>query len=250
MTLEHEHTATAEKAGTIVMLKSEPSATATIDGKVAGTTPLEMAVSPGTHSIELARDGYTTRQSSFVVASGERKELTFVPRQSAARSGSLRCRSSGGRSNHRWRANLRRRQGGRCFTAELRKLRKRFPTRHSFAPTEIGGNKPTRFQSLANFFFRKCAQTSCAPVNVDHRHDARFYLRRSRKVNTRVESDIENHARFPFIVVLLDLETVKRDGFNIGALLVTRGVQRLALGGCMQTISAVLFLDIDITSTQ
>ena len=44
---------------------------------LSGTTPLETAVAPGTHTLELARDGYTTRQSTFVVAAGERKELTF-----------------------------------------------------------------------------------------------------------------------------------------------------------------------------
>lgn len=78
MTLEVELTPKADKVATVVVLKSDPTATATIDGKVAGTTPVEMAIAPGTHSLELARDGYTTRQSSFVIANGERKELTFT----------------------------------------------------------------------------------------------------------------------------------------------------------------------------
>jgi hypothetical protein len=78
MTLEVELTPKADKVATVVVLKSDPAATATIDGKIAGTTPIETAIAPGTHTLELARDGYTTRQSSFVVAAGERKELSFT----------------------------------------------------------------------------------------------------------------------------------------------------------------------------
>jgi hypothetical protein len=91
MTLEIELTpkASAKTEATLV-LRSEPTATATIDGKLAGSTPLEVVVSPGTHTLELAHDGYTTRQSTFVIAAGERKELT------------LSLESSPGLTSHWW----------------------------------------------------------------------------------------------------------------------------------------------------
>jgi hypothetical protein len=49
-------------------------------------------------------------------------------------------------------------------------LRKRLPIRHSFFPTKIGRQKPAGSNAFADLFFRKCAQTICAPIDMDRRH--------------------------------------------------------------------------------
>lgn len=78
LTLRIDLSAKSAKVETMLVLKSDPAATATIDGKGIGTTPLELEVAPGTHTIVLDRDGYSTRTSTVVVAAGERKEVTLT----------------------------------------------------------------------------------------------------------------------------------------------------------------------------
>src|ERR1700737_337277 len=101
--------------------------------------------------------------------------MSLVPRQSASR---RRCRSCI-RRDHRWsggslrRKSARSRRGG-DVVGELRKLRKRLPTRHPFAPTKIAWEKATGANSFANFFLRKWPRPGAPPINVNHRHNPAF----------------------------------------------------------------------------
>src|SRR5205085_12067101 len=71
-----------------------------------------------------------------------------------------------------WRLMSRSARGlpGGELVGELRKLRKRLPARHPFAPTEVAWKKTPGSNSFANLFLRKCAEACCAPTNVNHRH--------------------------------------------------------------------------------
>src|SRR5438128_447268 len=112
--------------------------------------------------------------------------LTVFPRQAGTCRQTLSCRSCGDR-RHRRRHRLRRRAARSCRNvgSKFGKLRERLPTGHSFPPTEIARNETSGAKSFANLFFRKCAQTRCAPINVDHRHNVRVLVSRSGKVNLR-----------------------------------------------------------------
>ncbi len=63
--------------GTLVV-RCEPAATVTIDGKVAGSSPVETHVGAGTHAVTLSRDGYASRSTTVTVADGDRKETTLT----------------------------------------------------------------------------------------------------------------------------------------------------------------------------
>jgi hypothetical protein len=63
--------------GTLVV-RCDPPASVTVDGKVAGSSPLELHVEPGTHALTLSRDGYASRSTTVSVADGDRKETTLT----------------------------------------------------------------------------------------------------------------------------------------------------------------------------
>jgi hypothetical protein len=63
--------------GTLVV-RSDPPATVTIDGRVAGSSPLEEHVDAGTHTLTLSRDGYASRSTTVTLADGDRKETTLT----------------------------------------------------------------------------------------------------------------------------------------------------------------------------
>lgn len=62
--------------GTLVV-RCEPAATVTIDGKLAGKAPLEAAVATGSHTVTLSHDGYVTRTTTVLVDEGGRKETSY-----------------------------------------------------------------------------------------------------------------------------------------------------------------------------
>jgi hypothetical protein len=92
--------------------------------------------------------------------------LAMLPRKAGAR----RSRCCHGSS-----PALDRRDSSRSSPSELWKLREWLPISHAFAPADIGWRKTAGTQAFANFVFRENAQTRCAPVNMNHCHDAPFY---------------------------------------------------------------------------
>ena len=65
-------------SGGTLVVRCEPSATVTIDGKVVGSSPVETQVSVGSHALTLSRDGYASRSATVTVADGDRKETTLT----------------------------------------------------------------------------------------------------------------------------------------------------------------------------
>jgi serine/threonine-protein kinase len=58
-----------------------PGASVEIDGARAGTTPLEAAVSPGSHTVALSLDGYASERSAVTLGGpGETGVLVFTLR--------------------------------------------------------------------------------------------------------------------------------------------------------------------------
>jgi hypothetical protein len=59
----------------ILVVHANAGAIVIIDGKTAGTTPVEVPVQPGTHSVLVKREGFLDNASSAVVQTGERHEI-------------------------------------------------------------------------------------------------------------------------------------------------------------------------------
>jgi hypothetical protein len=67
----------AKTTGGTLVIRCEPAALVTLDGKPAGSAPLEQNVVAGSHTITLTKDGYVTRTATVVVEDGGRKETSF-----------------------------------------------------------------------------------------------------------------------------------------------------------------------------
>src|SRR5262249_41034380 len=89
--------------------------------------------------------------------------LPVLPRQAGA------ARDNCGRRSC---ARLHRRDSRRSGSCELWELREGLPTGHALTPADIGWRKAASAQPLANFFFGENAQTRCAAVDMNHRHNA------------------------------------------------------------------------------
>jgi hypothetical protein len=63
--------------GTLVVTSTVAGALADVDGKVVGTVPVELSVSPGEHAIRVRHDAYETANSKVVVRTGERRSLSL-----------------------------------------------------------------------------------------------------------------------------------------------------------------------------
>ncbi|MEZ4260978.1 MAG: PEGA domain-containing protein [Polyangiaceae bacterium] len=61
--------------GILVVRSPVANASVRIDGRALGVVPYEASLSPGSHAIELRRDGYKTAQTSAVLGPGERREI-------------------------------------------------------------------------------------------------------------------------------------------------------------------------------
>jgi len=62
----------------ILTINSNPSdAIVSIDGKEAGTTPIEVRLSPGGHAIAISKEGYTTLERKVSSVAGVREILTL-----------------------------------------------------------------------------------------------------------------------------------------------------------------------------
>ena len=64
--------------GTLVVTSPIAGALADVDGKVVGTVPVELSVSPGEHAIRVRHDDYRTANSKVVVRTGERRSLSLL----------------------------------------------------------------------------------------------------------------------------------------------------------------------------
>lgn len=61
--------------GILVVHASAGAALVVVDGKPAGTAPIEIRVQPGTHSVLVKREGFLDNASSAVIQTGERHEI-------------------------------------------------------------------------------------------------------------------------------------------------------------------------------
>jgi len=66
---------TKDSHGILVVRASEGPAAVFIDGKRAGTAPVEQVVGAGSHSVVVRRDGFEDGAGSVVVRPGERRDL-------------------------------------------------------------------------------------------------------------------------------------------------------------------------------
>lgn len=71
------------KEAIVVVTSSVVGAKLSIDGREEGTVPTEIAVSPGSHRLDLSRDGYKAARASIAVAAGERSTVD-VPMEKSA----------------------------------------------------------------------------------------------------------------------------------------------------------------------
>jgi hypothetical protein len=71
------------KEAIIVVTSSVVGAKLQLDGRDQGTVPTEIAVAPGSHRLDLSREGYRPAQSSIAVMAGERSTFD-VPMQKSA----------------------------------------------------------------------------------------------------------------------------------------------------------------------
>jgi hypothetical protein len=62
----------------VIAIASNVVARASLDGKVVGDTPAEIATPAGTHLVRLERDGFEPRESSVVVAAGSQKTVNVT----------------------------------------------------------------------------------------------------------------------------------------------------------------------------
>jgi len=69
--------ATSAQPGALVVESRPPGATVVVDGRVAGTTPLNLGdVRAGNHAVRIERDGYRTWTSTVAVTGGEQSRVT------------------------------------------------------------------------------------------------------------------------------------------------------------------------------
>jgi hypothetical protein len=62
----------------VLVISSNVLARATVDGKVIGQTPAELAARAGTHDLRLESSGYETRETSVVLAAGQSREVKMT----------------------------------------------------------------------------------------------------------------------------------------------------------------------------
>jgi hypothetical protein len=61
-----------DRTGILVVRSPHEGAAVSVDGTRRGTVPLELRMEPGTHRIELVKDGYEPARTTMVVVAGER----------------------------------------------------------------------------------------------------------------------------------------------------------------------------------
>jgi PEGA domain len=66
-----------DRSAVLVVQSDATGATVSVDGKAVGTVPVESVVLAGRHDLTVARSGYETSATSFVIQPGERKELSI-----------------------------------------------------------------------------------------------------------------------------------------------------------------------------
>lgn len=71
------------KEAIVVVTSSVVGAKLKVDGRDEGTVPTELAVSPGSHRLDLTRDGYRPAQSTIAVMAGERTTFDMPLEKSA-----------------------------------------------------------------------------------------------------------------------------------------------------------------------
>lgn len=71
------------KEAIVAVTSSVVGAKLSIDGREEGTVPTEIAVSPGSHRLDLTRDGYKAARASIALAAGERSTVD-VPMEKSA----------------------------------------------------------------------------------------------------------------------------------------------------------------------
>ncbi len=65
-------------AGVVTVRSPTDGALIAVDGKPEGTVPSELVLSPGSHRLELTRNGYRTTRTSIEVAAGEQKAIDMT----------------------------------------------------------------------------------------------------------------------------------------------------------------------------
>jgi hypothetical protein len=66
-------------SGLLVVTSGVAATRVVIDQGFVGVVPAEAALSPGTHHVQVEKDGYDAAQTQVVLATGERKELSLDP---------------------------------------------------------------------------------------------------------------------------------------------------------------------------
>jgi len=65
-------------AGTLQVNSEPPGASVYVDGTYRGTTPLTLTLPPGTHTVEVRKEGYQPVKRTIEVAPGEEKRITLT----------------------------------------------------------------------------------------------------------------------------------------------------------------------------
>jgi hypothetical protein len=65
----------AKKSDALILVRSQPSADITVDGKALGRSPLEYHVAAGSHELVAQAKGYETEKIPMTLALGDRREL-------------------------------------------------------------------------------------------------------------------------------------------------------------------------------
>ena len=69
------HMSSKTTTGILVVKSDTANADVAIDGKAAGTAPVETSLAAGTHSVEVRHEGKKTAKTSAVIGAGERREI-------------------------------------------------------------------------------------------------------------------------------------------------------------------------------
>jgi hypothetical protein len=67
-----------DQSSVLVVQSPTVGAHVDVDGKPAGTAPVDVVVQPGSHAVVVSKDGFDTAETSAVVGTGERKTLTIT----------------------------------------------------------------------------------------------------------------------------------------------------------------------------
>jgi hypothetical protein len=67
-----------DTTGVLIVTTERPGAEAFVDGKAAGSPPVEVVVASGAHSIRVLREGFDVATTTAVVAAGERKRVEIA----------------------------------------------------------------------------------------------------------------------------------------------------------------------------